>query len=158
MPDGAVYWYGYENNVVSTLTCGYSWRSSATNANIEATKQTNSIVFDIWQAYNTGDAHTGQFDLSNVINMTSYTHAKSIVKTNTSMSAREIITSGSRTGNPTLAWATTPPTVAYDDTITNNIYDVDISSVSSGVIGYMNYTGGAQNAHYTLTIYASWLE
>ena len=136
----------------------YSSRQSANHANMQVIENTNNIVFDLWQPYDGLHNHTSQEEITGIIDLTSFNHAKSIVTVNNSQYAREIITSGPYTTNPTTDFATTPSTLAYDDTFNDGIFDIDISSINSGVIGYMHYTDGTKNKHCTLTLSASWLE
>lgn len=161
MPDGAIYWYGYKTNLaLSDLSSRmiYSSRQYANHANIQVIENTNNIVFDLWQPYDGLHIHTSQEEITDIIDLTSFNHAKSIVTVNNSQYAREIVTSGPYTTNPTTNFGTTPSTLAYDDTFNDGIFDIDISSINSGVIGYMHYTDGTKNKHCTLTLSASWLE
>ncbi len=157
--DAMVYWYGYKGSAfLSNVYNSFSWRSGTTNATATVTFNTNSILFQIFQPYEGNGTHTQQVMLTGTVDLSGYTHAKSIVSLSHSQTARAIITSGSPTTYPTVSFGTTPATTAYDSSLSSGLYDVDISSISSGNIGYMQYCNGTQNVRYNMTLSASWLE
>ena len=157
--EAMIYWYGYKgSNFISNIDNSFSWRNSATNATINATYRSDNINFTIVQPYTGSGTHVQQAMITGTIDLSSYSHAKSVVNLSHSQAAREIVTSGARTTYPTISWVTTAATTAYDNTLSSGIYDVDISSISSGNIGYMQYCDGAQTVTYSMTLYASWLE
>ena len=157
--EAMIYWYGYRGkHFLDNVDNRYTWRNDAANASTFVTFNSNNLVFKIYQPYTGGHTHIEQTTITDTMNLSKYSHAKSIASLSHNQSARQIITSGDTTANPTITWGTTPSTIASDTSLTNNIYDVDISEISSGNIGYMQYCNGTQNVNYLMTISASWLE
>ena len=157
--DAMIYWYGYKGAAfLSNVYNSFSWRNTATNATTTVTFNDNNILFQIFQPYEGNGTHTQQVMITGTLDLSTYSHAKSIVSLSHNQSARAIITAGAPTTYPTVSFGTTPSTTAYDASLSSNIYDIDISSVSSGNIGYMQYCNGTQNVRYNMTLSASWLE